>query len=202
VDHLRREKALGPSRYTGAASHSCQQEKFEFERPYFGPSHVVEGGGDKFKPFYSENQVIELPTESRKSELKRRISKIVQEMIHDNRVYSLLWKVRGLPSGPGRSKIIKKFWQSYGRSQSGDLNQEDPPMPDQISLAIKSFALYDFLEAQDELYTLEHPMRPPSNVRSWGSLWSRRIKQPLVAGISLHGITLFLSAFLEVPCFR
>jgi hypothetical protein len=34
--------------------------------------------------------------------------------------------------------------------------------------------MQDFLQARDELHALEHPMRPPPDVSSWGHPWSRR----------------------------
>jgi hypothetical protein len=174
VDHLRREKALGPSRYTGDASTSHHSEGFEFERPYCGPSHVVEGGGARFKPFYSEHHEVELPTESRKEDLRRKMSQIKQGLAHDGRFYSLLWRLQGLPSGSRRSRVITEFWKSYDRPRSGDLVYEFPAQFDDLSRTLKSFPLNDFLEAQDELYTLEHPMRTPPTVCAWGRLWLRR----------------------------
>jgi hypothetical protein len=161
VDQLRREKAFGPSRYTGDASTSYLWEGFEFERPYFGLSHVVEGCGAEFKPFYSENHVVKLPTESRKEELRHKLSEIKQNSIQDIRLYSVLWRIQGFPAGNRRLQAIKEGWKLYGPSRSGDLNHEDRPRHDDFSLALKSFILNDFLEAQDELYALEHPMRPP-----------------------------------------
>jgi hypothetical protein len=81
VDLLRRERSLRPSHVVeggGDASQVYQTCRFEFERPCFGPSHVVDGGGDEFKPMRQPFSKVELPTESRKSELKGRISEIEQ----------------------------------------------------------------------------------------------------------------------------
>jgi hypothetical protein len=166
VDQLRRKRSLRPSHVAdggGDASQSYHSERFEFERPYFGPSHVVEGGGDEFKRFYSEHHAVELPTESRKMELRGRISEIERDMKHDSRFHKFLWSMKHRQPGPGRYKAIEKFWQEiYEERQPEDLN-----------LTLKSFSLNDFFIAQDELYTLEHPMRPPP-IRSWDHLWSRR----------------------------
>jgi hypothetical protein len=172
VDQLRREKALRSSRYTGDASLSYQTERLGFERAS-GPSHVVGGGGAKFKPFYSELHVMELPSESRKEELRHKLSEIKQDSVRDSRLYSLLWRIQGLPLGTRRSQAIKEGWKSYGPARSGDLIYKELPCQDDFNLALKSFTLNDFLEAQDELYTLEHPMRPPL-ICSWDHLWSRR----------------------------
>jgi hypothetical protein len=171
VDQLRRERSLRPSHVAdggGDASQSYHSEGFEFERPYFGPSHVVEGGGDKFKPFYSEHHEVELPTESRKVEPRQRISEVERLSVQDPRLYKFLWSVKHNRPSPARSKAIQSFWQSLRGHQSGDLSHDDLPQPDNLSFASESFSLNDFLEAQDELYTLEHPMRPPS------INWSRR----------------------------
>jgi hypothetical protein len=176
VDQLRRERSLRPSHVAdggGDASQSYQVDRFEFVRPYFGPSHVVEGGGAKFKPFYSEHHVTKLPSGSRKEELRHKLSEIKQNSIRDSRLYSLLWKIQGFPSGNRKSQIIEGGWKRFGPSRSGDLNHEDLPQLNDFSLALHSFMLNDYLEAQDELYTLEHPMRPPP-IRSWGHLWLRR----------------------------
>jgi hypothetical protein len=108
--------------------------------------------------------VIELPTEVRKTELKRRILEIEQHMSHDPRFHSFLWTLKYQQPGPERYKAIEKFWQKvYVERQPEDLN-----------LVLKSFSMNDFLQACDELYTLEHPMRPPPDVCSWGHPWSRR----------------------------
>jgi hypothetical protein len=114
VDQLRRERSLRPSHVVdggGAASQSYQFEGFEFERPYFGPSHVVNGGGAEFKPSYSEHHEVELPTESHKTELRRRILEIEQVMSQDSRFYAFLWSVKHDQSGLERYKAIEKFWQ-------------------------------------------------------------------------------------------
>jgi hypothetical protein len=177
VDQLRRERSLRPSHVVdggGDASQSYQVERFEFERPHSGPSHVVEGGGAEFKPFHSEHHVVELPTESRKTELRRRISEIERSVLQDYRLHKFLWSMKHNRPSSARNKAVKDFWQSLGGHQSGDLGHEDLPQPDNLSLAHKSFSLNEFLEAQDELYTLEHPMRPSLDVRSWDHLWSRR----------------------------
>jgi hypothetical protein len=173
VFFLEREKALRPSRYTGEAFPSYQLEGFESERPDFGPSHVAEGGGVGFKPLYLEHQVLKLPTESRKEELRSRMSQIRQESRQDLRLNSLLFRTQGFPAGPRRSKSIMEFWKSHDRPRSGDLVHDFPAQSDDLSRTLKSFSLNDFLEAQDELYTLEHPMRPTLNTCSW-ILWSRR----------------------------
>jgi hypothetical protein len=172
VDHLRREKALRPSPYTGDASRSYQVEGFEFERPYCGLSRYT---GDEFKPTWQSFSEVQLPTEIRKSELRDSISDIEQRMTRDPRFYSLLWTLKHQQPGPGRYKAIAKFWQKvYEERQPEDLN-----------LILKSFLLNDFLQAQDELYTLEHPMRPPPDVRSWGYPWSRRSSAVTVGSGSL-----------------
>jgi hypothetical protein len=174
---VRRERPLRPSHVVdggGDASQSYQGDRFEFERPYCGPSHVVEGGGAEFKPFYSEHHEVKLPTESRKEELRHKLSEINQHSSHDSRLYSLLWRIQGLLPSNRRSQVIKERWRSYGPSQASSLNQTmDLPHQDNLSLALKSFTLNDFLETQDELYTLEHPMRPPP-IRSWGHRMVRR----------------------------
>jgi hypothetical protein len=169
---LEREKALRPSRYTGDAFPSCQQESFEFERAS-GLSHVAEGGGAEFKPFYSEQQVLKLPTESRKEELRTRMSEIKQRSRQDPRLNSLLFRLQGFPAGSRRSRVIQEFWKSFERPRSGDLVHEFLAQVDDLERSLMSFSLNDFLETQDELYTLEHPMRPAFSTRAWG-LWSRR----------------------------
>jgi hypothetical protein len=169
---LEREKALRPSRYTGDAFPSCQQDSFEFERAS-GPSHAVEGGGDKFKPFYSEQQVLKLPTEFRKEELRKRLSEIKQSSTQNPRLNSLFFRLQGFPAGSRRSRVIQGIWKSFERPRSGDLVHEFPAQVDDLNRSLMSFSLNDFLDSQDELYTLEHPMRPAFSTRAWG-LWLRR----------------------------
>jgi hypothetical protein len=87
VDQLRRERSLRPSHVAdggGDASQSYQVDRFEFERPYFGPSHVVVGSGAEFKPFYAEHHAVKLPTESRKEDLRERISEIERLSVQDS----------------------------------------------------------------------------------------------------------------------
>jgi hypothetical protein len=171
VDQLRRERSLRPSHVAeggGDASQSYQEDRFEFERPYFGPSHVVEGGGVGFKPFCSEHHEVKLPTESREDVLRQSIGDIERSAAHDSRLYKFLWAMKGHPSSSVRGKATQTFWQSLKGHRSGDFFYDDLPQPDNLSLARNSFILNDFFKAQDELYMLEHPMRPPP-IR-----WSRR----------------------------
>jgi hypothetical protein len=83
-------------------------------------------------------------------------------------LYKFLWAMKGCPGSSMRNKATQNFWQSLKGHQSGDMVHDDLPQPDNLSLARKSFILNDFLEAQDELHALEHPMRPPP------INWSRR----------------------------
>jgi hypothetical protein len=144
VDLLRRESSSRPSHVVdggGDASQVYQDEMFEFERPYSGPSHVVDGGGDEFKPTRHSLPEVELPTEIRKTELKRRISEIEQYMSHDPRFHSFLWSLTYQHPGPERYKAIEKFWQKVYEERQ----------PEDLSLVLKSFSMNDFLQARDEL---------------------------------------------------
>jgi hypothetical protein len=116
---------------------------------------------------------VKLLTESRKEELRKKMLEIKQDLRQDSRFNSLLFRLQGFPAGSRRSGVIQEFWKSFERPRSGDLVHEFPAQSDDLSRLFKSFALTDFLEAQDELYTLEHPMRPAFSTRAWGS-WSRR----------------------------
>jgi hypothetical protein len=96
-------------------------------------------------------------------------------MSQDFRFHTFLWSVKHHQPGSERYKAIQKFWRKvYEERQPEDLN-----------LTLKSFSPNDFFMAQDELYTLEHPMRPPPDVRSWGRPWSRRSRAVTVGSGSL-----------------
>jgi hypothetical protein len=84
-------------------------------------------------------------------------------MSQDYRFHSILWTLKHQQPGPGRHRVIERFWQKVYEERQ----------PEDLSLVLKSFSMNDFLQARDELYTLEHPMRP-SNTSSWGHPWSRR----------------------------
>jgi hypothetical protein len=87
-----------------------------------------------------------------------------QHMSQDSRFHSFLWSLKYQQPGPGRYKAIDKFWKKVYEERQ----------PEDLSLVLKSFSMNDFLQARDELHTLEHPMRPPPDVCSWGHPWSRR----------------------------
>jgi hypothetical protein len=184
------ERVRGPRVTRAAVGHServwlkVYSKWFSFNERASGPSHVVEGGGVEFKPFFSELQVMKLPTESRKEELKQRMKAIKQRSSQDSRLQFLYFRVQSLRSGFRRARIIDEFWKSYFRPQFESLTFGFSADSDDLSRALKNFSLNDFLEAQDELYTLEHPMRPPP-IRSWDHLRSRRSSAATVGPGSL-----------------
>jgi hypothetical protein len=97
------------------------------------------------------------------SVMRSRIEGIEQGMIQDQRFYGFTWRLKYQQSGPRRYKEIQRFWQQVYETEQ----------PHNLELTLRSFLLNDLLEASDELYALEHPMRPPST-SSWGFPWVRR----------------------------
>jgi hypothetical protein len=174
VDQIRREKALDPNRYTGDASH-VNPESFEFERPYFGPSHVEDGGGTELRMDnlvsnhwrkQSEIPQVELPTEIRKAELKRRMKASEQQLVSDPKFHDSAWRRRH-SFAPQREKSLAKFWREVYK----EVHHDDRRV-------FREFALNDYLEASDELHDLEYPMNP--NSWSWGSIWKVRHRSSAV----------------------
>jgi hypothetical protein len=172
VDQIRHERSLRPSHVKdggGDVSYVNSENHTEFERPYFGPSHVEDGGGAELK---NDNRVsnrwrrqseipkIELPTEIRKAELKRRMKVSEQQPISDPIFFGPAWRIKR-SFGTQREKALTNFW----REAYKEVNHDDQRV-------FREFALNDYLEASDELHDLEHPMRP--NSWSWGSFWKER----------------------------
>jgi hypothetical protein len=180
VDQIRREKALGPSRYTGDASHVNSEEHFEFERPYFGPSHVDDGGGaelnfgfqaSNFWRSQSKVPQVELPTEIRKAELKRRTKASEQQLSTNSKFFGAAWRIRH-SYGRQREEAMRNFWKEVYQERNYDPRR-----------VFKEFALNDYLEASDELHGLECPMRS-----WWRPSWEHRSSAVTVcSGTSVVG---------------
>jgi hypothetical protein len=185
VDLLRRERSLRPSHVVdggGDASHVGNSDHFEFERPYLGPSHVVDGGGVELitdnlisNHWRSQSKIsqIELPTEVRKTELKQRIKTPEHQLLSDPCFFRAAWCIRQ-SQGPQREKALKQFWRKV---------YQEPVRDDRR--VFKDFALNDYLEASDELHTLEHPMRP--STFGWSFPWGLRSRAVSVGTSSLRG---------------
>jgi hypothetical protein len=171
VDQIRHERSLRPSHVDvggGDVSQVNSEDHFEFERPYFGPSHVEVGGGDELKrmqQFQDSNRwrgfpkvtQVELPTEVRKAELKRRMKVSEQQLISDQVFFGSAWRIRN-SLGPQREAALRKFWREVYKEEHHDTRR-----------VFKEFALNDYLEASDELHGLENPMRS-----WWRPCWKHR----------------------------
>jgi hypothetical protein len=175
VDQIRREKALGPSRYTGDASH-VNSDILEFERAS-GPSHVDDGGGAELKLSFQASNFwrcqskipqVELPTEVRKAELKRRIEASEQQLATDPKFHAHAWRIRNF-FGSQRDSALKSFWREVCQEENHDPRR-----------VFKEFALNDYLEASDELHHLENPMRS-----WWRPNWMHRSSAVTVGSSSL-----------------
>jgi hypothetical protein len=62
---------------------------------------------------------------------------------------------------------LRNFWREVYKEENHDPRR-----------VFKEFALNDYLEASDELYDLEYPMRPIP--WSWGSIWKVRHRSSAV----------------------
>jgi hypothetical protein len=94
----------------------------------------------------------------------------------DHRFVSLMWRLKCSNPGPQRNKELEQFRKQI---------YEDYPSHDE-GLVLKSFTLNDFLQARDELYKLDHPMKVP-NTSSWGFPWVRRSSAVTDGPTSLSG---------------
>jgi hypothetical protein len=117
VDQIRHERSLRTSHVVdggGDVSQVTSGDHFEFERPYFGPSHVKDGGGAELRMLqfqdsnFGRNQwkvsQVELPTEIRKSELKRRMKVSEQQLTPDPKFFRAAWRIRN-SFGPNERKL-------------------------------------------------------------------------------------------------
>jgi hypothetical protein len=169
VDQIRHEKSLRLSHVDvggGDVSQVNSHDSFEFERPYFGPSHVEDGGGaelnlglqaSNFWRGQSKIPQVELPTEIRKSELKRRMNVSEQQLITDPKFHAHAWRIKNF-FGVHRESALRNFWREVYKEEHHDTRR-----------VFKEFALNDYLEASDELHGLEHPMRS-----WWRPCWVHR----------------------------
>jgi hypothetical protein len=147
----------------------------EYERPYFGPSHVEDGAEDvlKLKPRYQSIGCqlirdpipqVELPTERRKKELRKELADSEHLLILDYRFGDVVWRIRFVNPGRQRDRAIEQFWKQV---------YEDYQLEDGDSLQLRSFIFNDFLHALDELHELEaSPCRVDTSL--WGDLWNPR----------------------------
>jgi hypothetical protein len=134
------------------------EDHFEFKRPYFGPSHVDDGGGAELRmlQFHDSNfcrnqskvpQIL-LPTETRKAVLKERIKISEQQLVTDPKFHAHAWRIKNF-FGSQRESALRNFWREVYKEENHDPRR-----------VFKEFALNDYLEANDELHALDHPMRP------------------------------------------
>jgi hypothetical protein len=106
-DQLRRERSLRPSHVVeggGDASQVDISDEDEYERPYFGLSHVEDGGGDvlKFKlqginqwlVQLKEIPQVELTTEVRRKELRQEMADAEHSLSMDHLFVSLMWRLK------------------------------------------------------------------------------------------------------------
>jgi hypothetical protein len=125
------------------------------------PSHVEDVGGAELKNDIrvsnhwrrqSDIPQVELPTEIRKAELKRRMKASEQQLIPDQKFFESAWRIKNT-FGPQREKALTKFWREVYKEEHHDDRR-----------VFREFALNDYLEASDELHELEYPMRAPCTV--------------------------------------
>jgi hypothetical protein len=196
VDQIRHEKSLRLSHVDVGGADVSQvnsHESFEFERPYFGPSHVDDGGGaelnfglqaSNFWRCQLKIPQIELPTEIRKSELKKRMNDSEQQLVTGPKFHAHAWRIRNF-FGSQRESALRNFWREVYREENHDQRR-----------VFKEFALNDYLEASDELHRLENPMRS-----WWRPSWEHRSSAVTVcSGTSVVGTGLVSGAGLTGTC--
>jgi hypothetical protein len=193
VDQIRHEKSLRLSHVDVGGGDVSQVNDFEFERPYFGPSHVDDGGGaelnfgfqaSNFWRCQSKIPQVELPTEIRKTELKRRMEVSEQQLIADPRFHAHAWRIRNT-FGAQRERSLKNFWREVYKEENHDQWR-----------VFKEFALNDYLEASDELHGLETPMRS-----WWRPSWKHRSSAVTVcSGTGIIGTESVSGAGLTGTC--
>jgi hypothetical protein len=115
------------------------------------PSHIEDGGGDELK---DDNRVsnhwrrqskipqVELPTEVRKAELKRRMKASEQQLLPDPKFFNSAWRIKE-SFGNQREKTLREFSREVYKEEHHDDRR-----------VFREFALNDYLEASDELHDL------------------------------------------------
>jgi hypothetical protein len=146
----------GPSR-SSSVSKVNSEDHLEFKRPYFGPSHVDDGGGAELRmlQFHDSNfcriqskvPQVELPTELRKKVLRERIKCAERQLVTDPKLHAHAWRIKNF-FGEKRDSALRNFWREVYKEENHDPRR-----------VFKEFALNDYLEASDELHGLENPMR-------------------------------------------
>jgi hypothetical protein len=196
VNQIRHEKSLRLSHVDvggGDVSQVNSEDNFEFERPYFGPSHVDDGGGAELNlglqfsncwRCQSKIPQIELPTEIRKLELKKRMEVSEQQLVTDPKFHAHAWRIKNF-FGLQRESALRNFLREVYKEEHHDSQR-----------VFKEFALNDYLEASDELHGLVHPMRS-----WWRPCWEHRSSADTVgSGMSVVGTGLVSGAGLTGTC--